>query len=560
MQYTKIVSLDPEHQPPNQFETETATQYLSQQRDPMIGSQTKRVQITDEKEFWHLSSSLPIEFKIPKKVVETPIDWTFVPENESQGHALWKYSAGYLPTLFESSGDYDLIERILNSLLAFTDSELWTETSEWMTSLDHCLATRVRAITTLSAQFHLDELPLPQSARQLLANDMANLVIGRNKYFPSNNHGAMAAVSLIHGAAIHPWVSQHLDSLDLPDPLSIGWQELWEVLDSVFDDCGLASENSPEYQRFWIALLEPVVSFVDLFPSSADTASVRSDKELRELLDDAETALSVFVDGNSRMLPIGDSHPRTVRDPMKVEGVFYYKDNGFAVVKSPISTFSFNCGSTNYAHKHCDDTSITLEYNGQNMIVDSGFYSHDWNDAKGIFAKSQNAHSGLFLTGLDNLHPGKVHFPGRERVKATLEQLSEPRGQEGTVFAGNYLVDDRSRLTRQVQALGPGAFDLEDRVEGDIDGLGHPLARFIIPSGYEISVDRHNIRIFFPQNILELSFDNGELDVKVRIHCAAEEPEIKGWISPELRKLDPAYCIEAPFPKNSVLRTKIRVL
>lgn len=537
------------------FSEEIVTEYLKYQRDPVIGTQTGRVKFSDEGSYWAMHSSLPIDISIAKTPSDPPIDWLTVDERESQGNALWKYSAGYLPTFYEVSQDYSAVVMILDSLWAYTKTKDWAVRSEWMTSLDHALATRIRSLATLLFLFQEAEVEVPASLVALVRSDAANLVRGRESFFPANNHGAMAAVSLIHAAVIFPNVREDLLKLGAEDPLDVGIAELDEVLASIFNDSGLAAENSPEYQRFWITLLEPVSRFFDLFgePSSSFT---QAGDHLEELLVKAREVFHQFLDGAGRMIPIGDTHPRYISGfttPVEFKGV--YEDLGFAIYKTAETTLTFNCGSTNYAHKHCDDTSITLGFKGENIILDSGYYSHDWNDPKAIFTKSQNAHSGLFVRALDNLHPGKVHFPGRERVRARMKSLSH----EDWDVVGTVTVDDTIQLERRIQARNDRAFDILDRVEGDGSDFGGVVARYILPQGREVSVGDNSLWIDLEDFALEVTFI-GQQRNQIQFVSSQLEPHLKGWISPELNQLEPAVCVEVPFDGISTLQTQLRIL
>lgn len=537
------------------FSEQLLLQYLKYQRDPVIGTQTGRVKFLESGTQWVMESSLPINIPIDKEPVGDPIDWEVIDEVESQGNALWKYSLGYLPTYFEVSLDYSTTARILDSLWEYTKSDQWEQRASWMTSLDHALATRIRSLTTLVFLFQTEFHSVPEALTNIVRSDVVNLVRGRESFFPANNHGAMAAVALLHAAAVFPQIRREVQEMGLNDPLEVGLEELHKVLDSIFNDAGLAAENSPEYQRFWVTLLEPVSKFLKLFEDLSPSFT-KARAELDSLLENAREVFLQFLDGAGRMIPIGDTHPRYVssfKDPVEFRGA--YEDLGFAVYKSEGTTLTFNCGSTNYAHKHCDDTSITLDYEGDNLILDSGYYSHDWNDPKAIFTKSQNAHSGLFACSLDNLHPGKVHFPGRERVKATMQSLSE----DSWDMVGRVLIDGALKLERRVIAKSSRAFDIIDSIQGEPRDFGGVVSRYIFRAGRKMSLTDNRLWMDFERCAVEFTF-LGQLRDEIRFVSALEGSELKGWISPELNQLEPAVCLEVPLEDITSLTTQIRIV
>lgn len=539
-------------------EEKVANRYLKSHRDPVIGTQTKRVTFSETSNGWEMSSSLPIKIDFPKGSDRPLIDWSELSESEPQGNALWKYSVGYLPTLVEATGDFGQVQHVIDELWEFTNSSDWPLVSAWMTSLDHCLATRIRALCTLHVLWQNEGLETPASLRLILINDVANLVSNGESYFPINNHGAMAAISLLHSAALFPWLDQNLQEAGLPSAKITGWNNLSNVIDKMFDEHGIASENSPEYQRFWISLLEPVAEFVTLFPSAFESNSEDSIdvSEMQSAVSKAREALTYFVDGEGRMLAIGDSHPRRLSNvtPSVVSQVF--EASGFTVFKDKGTTFTMNCGSTNYAHKHCDDTSITLDRDGTNLILDAGYFSHDWNDEKAIYTKSQSAHSGFFMTGLDDLHPGKVHFPGRERVRSSTSHIPAPSlGAEGTST-----IDEKVTLSRKALIHSDRSIDIVDFATGDFTDLGYPVSRFIFPAQSEIDIDGTTLRVKVDQQILEITAQDLQPGEFFKIYNGQSVPVLRGWISPELNTLVPAYCVDLNYARQTPRRLQIRIV
>lgn len=518
--------------------------YLSHQRDPIIGTQTKRCTFTEEHDKWSMSSSLPIKIDIPKKAANY-INWPGVSENQDQGHTLWKYSIGYLPTFLEISNDLRIVDEILDSLWEYTQSDDWSDRAKWMTSLDHALAIRIRAITTLQAQYSSLGQPLPHSAWKVLLNDISNIMDSGDHYFPLNNHGAMVAISLLHAGSIFPQIDKML-TIDLKKSiLQVGWEQLNRIIDSIFDEYGIAGENSPEYQRYWISLLTPISSLLETWRVEEEASSFTQEKLLtfKPLLEKATRALTAFTTDEGRLIAIGDTHPRLLKSSTYASEALVSVKQGFGIYREGPTHLTFNCGNTNYAHKHCDDSSITLTRHGERLILDSGYYSHDWKDPKAIFTKSQNAHSGVFLRKLDSLHPGQLYWPNKERVVGKLTSDSiDHFNARGTVS-----IDNQFLIEREVSVPRPDVIRITDYIEGNYQEGGEAVRRFIFPLGAEIDLQHERLIITGEKSKLQLIFGSPWNLQNVSIRAGSVNPYY-GWISEEIEELSPAYCVDVPLP------------
>ena len=149
--------------------SEAAQWYLQHQRDPIIGTQTGRCTFYKEESTWKMKSSLPLQMDFPADSSRLDLAWDELADSQAQGNALWKYSIGFLPTLLEQSTNFELVNAVIDSLWAYTESEEWQSRSKWMTSLDHCIAVRLRAICTLYFQYTEADQTIPTSLVSLLA-------------------------------------------------------------------------------------------------------------------------------------------------------------------------------------------------------------------------------------------------------------------------------------------------------------------------------------------------------------------------------------------------------
>lgn len=536
--------------------SEAAQWYLQHQRDPIIGTQTGRCTFYKEDSTWKMKSSLPLQMDFPADSSQLDLAWDELADSQAQGNALWKYSIGFLPTLLEQSTNFELVNAVIDSLWAYTESEEWQSRSKWMTSLDHCIAVRLRAICTLYFQYTEADQTIPTSLVSLLANDVLNMTRHDDQYFPVNNHGAMAAISLLHACGVFPSTISLISKSDEKSPLEIALSQFNRIIGAIFDEHGVASENSPEYQRYWVSLVKPVADiFKNLSALAASQQTELDFESLQTIIGDAESALQMFTDTSGRLIPIGDTHPRKHSSTPPENKTLITETHGFAIYRSPGMVFTLNSGSVNYAHKHCDDSSITLAFGDEGLILDSGYYSHDWSDPSTIYTKSQTAHSGLFLTALDNIHPGKLYWPGKERIQASLSTVST----EPFHVISNVSIDNKVLLRREVKIGSRQQIDIFDSVSGDISEYGAVVRRFILPLDSQLRIGRGFVGIRKNNVTMDLFFDSiSDLD-SINVTTAQETPHLKGWISPELKTLTAAHCLEIPVSNKASSFTRIRL-
>lgn len=93
------------------------------------------------------------------------------------------------------------------------------------------------------------------------------------------------------------------------------------------------------------------------------------------------------------------------RKPYDIEEFLVLPQAGYAVVKGNAGASSymmtFLATSVSSSHKHCDDLSVTLFYDGIEWLVDPSFYSHDYSDATPKYLRGPWAHNGVVIPGLD---------------------------------------------------------------------------------------------------------------------------------------------------------------
>lgn len=514
--------------------------YVDQQWDPMTGTGCHRWSLAQVDDGWHLTSTLFVDEEFGRG---SPIVWDSVGEEEPQSHALWKYSAGFLTSVLDVTGDHVLVGELIASLYRYNQSDHWRDLSTKLTSLDHLIATRIRMVTSLACQYALDDVDLPEEVFALLREDVSLVMGDMDTFLKTNNHGAMSAIALIHATEV-------FDGLPGDVPAK-AWTRLGAILDEILDEHGLAGENSPGYQGFWLQLLEKLDDMRREWPLEGGHTLPDLDQRAHGVRE----ALAVFTASGGMLLPIGDTETRRSFAEPLAETVFFSAKQGFAVVIDGGVHVTFNCGHTNYAHKHCDDTSVTVTIHGVPMIADGGFYGHDWNDRRVVYSKSQASHSGLFLREFDDLHPGKLYWPGKEVIQGSMVQEStHPLGWRGDVR-----VADGRTLTRRVTMDSSATIDIEDTAElSDIGG--EPVRRFLIPGEADVTIEEGSAIVQRGDIRLRIRSRDPEGTTSPHVQSAVDEPEMRGWLSPRPGQLVAAHCIEFPMPKQGVGRLVVEIV
>jgi len=122
--------------------------------------------------------------------------------------------------------------------------------------------------------------------------------------------------------------------------------------------------------------------------------------------------------GSNRMPSTGDTFrkansidaKKTVKK-VNTQKFFLLKKAGYAVAKGVHNEIPFQftmlATSLSKTHKHCDNLSFTLFFDGIEWLIDPSFYSHQYNDVLPNYLRGPSAHNALIVEGLDySIEPG----------------------------------------------------------------------------------------------------------------------------------------------------------
>jgi hypothetical protein len=166
---------------------------------------------------------------------------------------------------------------------------------------------------------------------------------------------------------------------------------------------------------------------------------------------------------------------------------------GYAVVKGNQEQLPFMlcmfATSICKTHKHEDNLSITLFFDGIEWLIDPSFFSHEYSNSEPAFLKSAAAHSVLCIEGAEyDISPGLAFLSGAsaegcysiEGRHISYEDAEISRSVNGRldvldIFVKDKVTSTKRRTTKLVFSLGEG---VRATVQGTIISLRHQLSTY----------------------------------------------------------------------------------
>lgn len=212
-----------------------------------------------------------------------------------------------------------------------------------------------------------------------------------------SNHGLFQMSGLLALASSHPGLrySERCKTLSQ--------RFIHKMLKNHFTSDGLHKEHSPEYHIFMTNYLSQLI----------ETEWLSEDHELTELARLSLSTTEWLVQPDNHILPIGDSKniPASQRlryspNPTKatVKGFFY---GGLGVSRmlndegQPVEQLTLSTQFHSRQHKHADDLSFHLSSAGEQLFVDGGTYSYNYDTKERKYVESTRAHNAVEIDGLN---------------------------------------------------------------------------------------------------------------------------------------------------------------
>lgn len=224
-----------------------------------------------------------------------------------------------------------------------------------------------------------------------------------------------------------------------------------------FSSKGVHLENSPSYHFMTRRIFNQVENFLK-------ANDLTLGKEIRQQLIKTKDYIKYIVKPNKEIPTIGDTQKGNATWLKKSFDSFCDSHAGITIMQSKAdieenSTWlSFICGYGSKTHKHRDDLSISLYYNGNDILVDSGRYNYDSKDRIRQYFLSPQAHSTLYIPSKDYIIEDP--FKNRNKIKTVNYVTNELYDY---VKGVNYAYPD-VKLSRSVIFFKPNIIVLHDNI------------------------------------------------------------------------------------------------
>lgn len=468
-------------------------------------------------------------------VIQTPVAWSFtLPESKTGwedllksnlqiSRLLWATSLTYIVDLEKSDPKKAML--VLDSFQEALNDSRKSLASNLTASWDHNIAMRLRALVALT---HNPETKIGQRSLEILkgeieSEDFFALIV-------PNNHGLMLIEGLMYAAIA---LSTEKPSLSA-EILTRSKKSIDSIISDVFGDDFYCNENSPFYHHFYIHKLSQML---DAFAHAPELDSIRD--SLKSHIEKATETMRKITFPNGDLPGMGDSTPNRTKYG-STAGTHFSVRTGLWVHKTDEMFVSLKCGYSSLTHKHADDTSIVVKYGDDLFIADSGTANYDYSDLRVLALRSQRAHSGLFFTKYDQLHPAKIYRPeGKFRGG-----IYDPRDR---VVRGAYSIEGKAFAHRILNVVSDSVFVIEDWASS-VDGSEF-VHRFIVPSEISVSMKPTSMTLTGKKYSLRMNFSTR---MDAQIHSGQKESPFKGWISRKANEVESAQCIDLTIQNRSI--------
>lgn len=400
-----------------------------------------------------------------------PESWLSLKDSLSVTDVLWADSLLWLPRILERYKDERTVWRLIREYAR--RRALWGKPERNTRSLDHQIALRLRAYLTLLGMQHgetargagwLEERQETEKCILGLIKADSDLV-SEYDLFNANNHGIMLGIAMLH-------VEEILGSPPWHEPT--GWAErLYGVLSGLVDRQGLVPENTPQYQGYYILLLDEIVAFLTWSGHSSDV--YRRFRLLRQAV--IYGYKSLLLPDNS-VPPIGDGTGGEQTRYAASTHNLWSPENGITIARGSDWYLSVIAGFKGVIHKQLDDGSICLWHNGRFILRDAGLLGFDWRNANAVRVRTQKGHSSAFYKKFDDWTTDQVISFGANtsRMGGKLLHLSE--NDSGIEIGCERHLDGRP-VTRRLVYWYPSKSKLIVQDQFLDRDLGAALVRFI---------------------------------------------------------------------------------
>lgn len=320
------------------------------------------------------------------------IDWNYQHSHNTRTYSVYLHAIEYVGYLvlagkeYNDKNYYDVAKKIIISWEK-QDSEESIEHSWNEHAVSYRLTNLILFQDTVSDDYKLenhffDELLIKHCA--FLADD--------NNYKP-NNHGILMDESLFKASFYMT------DEIYQKLYKSIALNRVKLALYRDFSRKGLHSENSPEYHRMMMIVLN---RFNELINAKGETLT----NDVNHKLKKAKKLLRIMLKPDSTYPMVGDTSYRVEKNLKKDFSDYIDYEGGLVIFQNENTENSilsdylyFKCGYLSKTHKHFDDLSLNLMLEGNDIFVDAGKYGYSKKDPIRQYILSPEAHTVPLIEG-----------------------------------------------------------------------------------------------------------------------------------------------------------------
>lgn len=498
-----------------------------------------RIELHGER--WHVSMPNGAQIEVDTANPVLPYNADFVQDGDSS--RLWANSIRYVVPILDG-GDHRTAWTLLEQLNEFLNRDLKDAEGKFSGSLDHQFALQLRTLCELRAWIlrnrDVDDFSDVNNQLRTAVASIYSHVQSIGLLRP-NNHGIMLGISLLHSFFMFdevPWTLTREPSENGQDLVA---NFLIDSLRSILGDDGVANENTPIYQGFYLKLLGGITDF-------QTWAYGEAQPEFAAMNAQATEAYRRMLLPNGAVPPLGDASISMQGQYKPLTGFWASLENGLLVRSTKDSFFSFTCGYRGVFHKQLDDSSIYLWHQGDALIQDAGLKSYDGNDPVSVAMRGQLGHSGLFFPAFDGVRAEKVvgYGTGTRLVDASM-RVGDGASTNSFQAIGRYAFRN-VRVERMVTWTGERSFILRDEVFTD-QGAGIAVSRFLLDPRAKVEFLEDGVVAVRTENAwMTIASSRDGMNVCLSKGHADDESMPRGFLAPRNYSSTPTYLLEFQIP------------
>jgi len=434
--------------------------------------------------------------------------------------------------------------------LDWIDTFIFKTTTKAFVWYDMAVGQRATKIAYLLHKALIDNAEQKIVLPLLIAADIHMIeLMQKDRIAVHSNHGLFQMSGLLALASSHPGLRHSERGKKLSQRF------IHRMVKDHFTSDGLHKEHSPEYHIFMTNYLSQL----------SETGWLSEDSELIELTRRSLSMTEWLIQPDGHILPLGDSKniPATQRlryapkfTKATVKGFFI---GGLGVSRmlseeaQPIEQLTLSAQFHSRQHKHADELSFHLSSAGEQLFVDGGTYSYNYDTRERKYVESTRAHNAIEIDGLNTSRFIRDSYGSGLDIAESAGRLAVLSGKIHHLALNNsdtpynkYTSSDRKKVNithRRILVHDPGRFIvvvdlLDSKNQHEYVQWFHLHPKFSVNSDGEgcftavCDADKKSAQINILSDIDETLIIKGQ-----------EEPDFQGWTCLNGTQLEPSTAI-----------------